>query len=1628
MRHKIVAVGASAGGLEALEEFFGAVPVSSGMAFFVIQHLSPDRDSMLAELLGGHCKLPVVEVEDGQSLEPNRVYLSPPGFVPVADGLRVRLKPRPAGSKLSLPINVYFESLAKTFGDRAVGVILSGTGSDGTEGAKEIRDHGGQVYAQFPGEADFSGMPQSVISADLLTGVADASELWALIVAGCGQAQVLKEPAADSGGERGSKNSSKAGSDDDFDAFFTYLYGLFDIDFSNYRLESVERRIRRRMSLLAIPKLADYLTYLKEVEDETHALHHDLLIGVTDFFRDGASYKLLGTKVLEPIFEHAVGGKVRIWSAACATGEEAYSLYILAAETARNVGYKGSIQIFGTDISKVSIDKASLGCFTEEQLEGLDDELQSRYFDRFSENTFKVKSNVRERIVFAKHNFMVDPPFAKIDLVSCRNVLIYLTPEAQEVALRAFSYALREDGYLFLGASESLGKYESWYKALEKRERIFQRCTPVLDSTLWAEPKIKGRERKGGVLHLSNSYLQSVRMSKDLLSAYDSLLGRFSIDGFLINRENVILHYFGNAADYCINLQGRLSTDLPSQLDKNFRLALITLTHRAATVGERVSAKKLDGKSRKGSCCVDLSVEPLMDMHGNSSILLVDIVERQEIKSATPSPSPELAGAGHTEMDRETLDRYRLLEQDLRYAKDNLEAANEEVLVSHEKLQCLNEEFEVTNEELQSANEELQSTNEELTTLNSEYERKNHELDELNANHEKLLQSTQDGVLYLDKDLCIRRFNHAIDAIFHLLPSDVGRSLTQIAYKLDNIDKLIEEVRGILAGASPEVERESIELEGRYYMKRVVPVMGRKEAIEGALLTFTDITEVSALSQRFKLAVQAAHMSWWDWDLESGALSVFSAGECLLGDGCLDVSRDREGWLSQVHPDDREEVTASLDAHLAGESEEWICEHRFMASSAAWLWVRNRGVVTRRDAEGKALEMMGMTQDIDSYKKALLRSNYQNELLEAAGEIIGLGVWEWDPSTNQVYYSSQTRQILGVGEDFNPNAEESWQFFPQPGRDKLAKLFYALVEDGAPYDIDIKCINAKGQHLLTRAAGRPKYDNEGRLTRVVGLFQDITETIKTEHEMQAYFSLSPDFQATLGFDGQFKNVSKSWSTLLGYAADELLAMPLLKLMHPDDRDAFDQQFQAAVNGGGVSSYQSRVLDHKRSTCLNSGEEIWMSWSMASDEPLGLVFISARIVTEERKASQRLKAARTRAEEASSAKSDFLAVMSHELRTPLNPILGFSELLLEEVENPEHKEIAKTIVEAGSHLVELIDEVLDYSKAEAGKLHAENVEFSMEDLLEEKIRLMSGQLKGGGKVEMRSELDKGPFEQTELPVFVGDSSMLNHILRNLIANAIKFTEEGYVRLGVRVDSASAGKAVVSFEVEDTGIGIDPAGQENIFEAFMQVDSSMTRRYGGTGLGLAICKRFVELMGGAISVSSEPGKGALFQMQIPLRYVSEDKPDAQVPEEAYQAASPAPPLRLPHEDGSRKILLVEDNEDNRFFLEELVKRIGFDPVSASTGEDGLEIFKRGDVQFAAILLDLHMPGMGGLNTLKAIRECKKESGSAPIPVFILTADVRDKIREECLAHGADGFISKPVAKDALRAAFAGLETVS
>jgi len=829
---RVVCVGASAGGLEALEAFFTHLPPDTGMAFVVIQHLAPDFKSLMGELLRRHTIMPIHVADNGMMLEPNTVYLIPPKADMIVAAGALLLTERDTSKGLNLPIDLFMRSLATDCGENAVGIILSGTGSDGSNGIMAVHQAGGIVLIQDPESAAFDGMPNSGIATGSAHAVLPPAEMPDFLVNG---------PLTGSAAGPKLAGPFDTAEEELYSPVFRMLSDHYGVDFLQYKLATISRRIDRRMRLVGCSGIEDYMRKLASDIVELGNLYEDLLIGVTEFFRDPEAWDRLRRHLFPGLFEAASGEKdreIRVWVAGTATGEEAYTVAILLTEAAEEARWTGPIRVFATDLHKASIEFASQGVYPESVAANIGPERLRRFFTHRSDGRYAVSADLRRLVVFAQNSLLTDPPFTKLDLITCRNVLIYLQPGAQRRALSLFHFGLRRGGGLMLGPSEALGDLESEFDTLDRRYKIYTkrrdgrlpvalrdlRPTNVVDAQRYAFPY----SRPG-----------SSTAQQDLMRAYDTLLDQYMPPSYLVDAAGNLIHTFGRASELLQAPSGRSTMQLEMQIVPELRMALSTALRRVDRDGEPVSFGGIRVQRDGGEVVIRLIARPLLKQRRDGMILVV--AEFEESPPLAMLPPSTAVPARDTEAPIDT-DHIRYLEAELRYAREHLQATIEELETTNEELQATNEELMASNEELQSSNEELHSVNEELYTVNREYEDKIEELTQLTADMENLLHSTQIGTVFLDSQLRVRRFTAQAVNHFNLMAQDVGRPLLHLTrnFEYDDLETALREVLTSNLPRQAEIRHDN----GSWYLMRLHPYRTASGATNGIVLTFIDIQTI----------------------------------------------------------------------------------------------------------------------------------------------------------------------------------------------------------------------------------------------------------------------------------------------------------------------------------------------------------------------------------------------------------------------------------------------------------------------------------------------------------------------------------------------------------------------------------------------------------------------------------------------------------------------------------------------------------------------------------------------------------------------------------------------------------------
>ncbi len=845
---RVIGIGTSAGGLEALQDFFKNVPLNSDLAFVVIQHLSPDYKSLMDELLARYTTLPIFVIKSGMVIKTNTIYLIPPRKNLYIVGNKLILREVDANKGLNLPIDTFFRSLAEEKGKDAIGIVLSGTGTDGTAGIKAIKEKNGMVMAQDERSAKFSGMPNSAIATGLVDFILHPNEMAEQII------RFIQHPLIKS-----NKQKSEVITDDAelLLKAIVILKEKFGIDFFSYKENTLLRRLERRVSINHFMNLTAYVNYLEESDNEKEILFRELLIGVTQFFRDKEAFISLNEKVLTKLV-NSNSKTIRIWSAGCSTGEEVYSIAISLRELCINLNIQKEIKIFATDIDKRALEIAGNGIYPESILLDIEPHLVARYFVK-KDNFYKVNDEIRNLIVFASHNILKDPPFSKIDLLICRNLFIYLKPEVQNRLLVMFYYSLQPGGFLFMGISESIGELTKAFKAIDTKNKIFEYMAgfkpPILAGYSLGETKYNYQDT--GLLLKRKSKFE---INNEEL--FEVLLNQFAPPTIIIDSDNHIVTIINDINPFAEIQKGNYNGELFSILPKDVALFINNMLRELKKNKKNLVQRNLTGLKSNNKDGI-LVTGRKIEYHGNNYFALsFQFIRSNEKTEEVVLPEYDLS----LEKDQRIFE----LEKELKSSRENLNAVIEELESSNEELQSSNEELVASNEELQSVNEELQSVNEELYTVNTELQQKIDELTRLNDDINNLLKNTQVAALYLDSRLLIRKTTPELSKITNIIESDIGRPISHITLieGYDDFLKDIEVVRETLKPVDREVKIKNKET----FLLRLRPYRTEYGAIDGVIITFTDVSAIKKLegeilnySDKLKEVLLVGKVSWLEY-------------------------------------------------------------------------------------------------------------------------------------------------------------------------------------------------------------------------------------------------------------------------------------------------------------------------------------------------------------------------------------------------------------------------------------------------------------------------------------------------------------------------------------------------------------------------------------------------------------------------------------------------------------------------------------------------------------------------------------------------------------------------------------------
>ncbi|MDX2480448.1 MAG: chemotaxis protein CheB, partial [Desulfuromusa sp.] len=1036
----IVGIGASAGGLEAFESFFNAMPADSGMAFILVAHLDPSHVSLLPELLQKATKMPVCHIKDGTVVKPNNVYVIPPNNeLHILQGrLQLMELSQPRGAKL--PIDSFFRSLAEDQGSNAVCIILSGTGTDGTLGLKAIKGEVGMVMVQDEQSAKYDGMPRSAIATGQVDFVLPVSEMpEQLINYTKGVTNITGRRLA----------PTKEDMPDALQKIFIILRRHTGHDFSLYKMNTICRRIERRMNLRHIEEITDYVSYLRENALEANILFRELLIGVTNFFRDPDAFKSL-QKLLQQLLESKPDHyTLRVWVAGCSSGEEAYSVAMLLRECMDETQRQFNIQIFGTDIDPEAIALARAGLYPPSILADVGPERLKRHFTKEDDGRYRINMSIREALVFAQQNIIKDPPFTKLDLVCCRNLLIYLGPELQSKLLPTFHYTLNPGGLLFLGSSESVGQHADLFKTEHKKWKIFRRKVTSdshhphfdLSSPLLGD---KNADETTGEINIKQAEEPStLQLIETILHESDTP------PCAIINDACDIVYIHGRTGRYLEPAEGKTSVNILEMARSGLKTVLTTAIHKVGTDNQQVDFKDLHVQFNGGSLNLNLTVKPV---HGHGRTRNLMMVMFQENKATEKG---EMEGKRRTSNKRGNKNLEEL-ELELQHTRESLqttieemETANEELKSTNEELQSTNEELQSTNEEMETSKEELQSLNEESVTVNAELQNRIDQLSIASDDMKNLLDSTEIATIFLDTDLCIRLFTPTAASIIPLSAMDTGRPIQHFASTLIDIDlkNYSEQVLDTLSVKEVEVQSN----EGRSFYMRVRPYRTVANVIDGVVLTFDDVTEhrlhelaLQESETKYRLLVKNSPYGIHEIDLEGRFTSINPAGLRMLN---VETEDKIIGtlYLNAASKGDKKRISNLLQKAIEGQFSEFVFDS-VNGSVYQSLFFPITG------PENAVIRLMGLTLDISERTQLEHERRVQSDLLKCILDTLpdGLAVKEAN-STYTLANSSFCRFLNKREEDIIGKTDID--LFPRRSAEKYLEIEADVVQSGRKHSV-----------------------------------------------------------------------------------------------------------------------------------------------------------------------------------------------------------------------------------------------------------------------------------------------------------------------------------------------------------------------------------------------------------------------------------------------------------------------------------------------------------------------------------------------------------------------------------------------
>jgi two-component system CheB/CheR fusion protein len=1489
--HYIVAIGASAGGLEAIHEFFDNMPSNGNFSFVIIQHLSPDYKSLLVELVAKHTNMEVVEAQQDMPLEKDYVYVIPNNKLLTVEDHRLRLTEKNAEKAPNTAIDTFLRSLADDQGSRSIAIILSGTGTDGTRGIAAIQEAGGMVLVQDPISAKFDGMPNSAIASGnvdyILTPELMPEEIFNYIK------------------ERPIRIAAEGKPDESLlPEVLKLVEKHCQYDFYNYKTPTILRRIGRRMTHLGYKKFGDYLEHLRNSSEECKILGKEFLIGVTKFFRDKAAFDILRDEVLPEIIRSKEDGDfLKVWVTACSTGEEAYTMAIIIDELVQKSDKNIDVKIFATDIDLDAIEFASRGTYPVSSVSELDPVLVRKYFTKQGSNVV-ANTELRKQIVFARHNILKDPPFIKNDLISCRNMLIYMNVILQRKVLSTLQFSLNTGGYLFLGPSEIPASVREGFEEINGKWKFFRKISndnrynperfPSTQSyRTQAEPKYIVKD-KGSVKELSEDF-------KNLLT------DEYGFAAVYVDRNLEIKEAVGDFKKYLF-LPDRISSlQILKMMNNELSIALNAAIRKATKENIKVSLNNIRIKKDDKERNINVFVRP----SSKDGYMLIVFGESYAM------PFMKTVSEFTPQNSAEAISYISELEEELKETRANLQLTVESLETANEELQSSNEELLSANEELQSSNEELQSLNEELHTLNTEHQLRIKELVELNDDLNNYFRSTELAQIFVDNNLRIRKFNPVAIKMVNLIETDVGRPIDHISTNIRDAS-LVNDIKAVIR-TGQQVEKEVHLNTGRISLMRVLPYIRQDNAIDGVVITFIDISRIKELDNIIKAVFNSS-------------LSAVMAFRAV---------RDRSNnvvdftWIAANHRADRL-LNKSQVEYIGKSLKQEIPELVNMGIFAKAVDVINCGTPLTTEiqlSEGGNLQWFELTANqmieglvitltnIDEKKQAeerfrqnyhelmRVKENYRNlnialeekvkertlelsqgeERFRLIANAASDAIWDWDLVNNKIWWSDSFYTRFGFERNEETHAGNFWlqQVHPDDAS-RVNESVYDAINNGSNWTAKYRFKKTDGTYASIQNRGTVLVDANGTPYRMVGAMMDVTESERSEQLLrltnEELETVLQEFRFVTDFipqmiwatrsNGYHDFYNKQWYDYTGLSFDESKGESWSTVLHPEDQKRVLKVWNYSLQSGESYEIEYRIKRHDgeyrwflaRALPLkdNSGKVIkWFgTCTDIHDQKLLNEILEQKVIER----TLELQKANAELEASNIELLQFASVASHDLKEPLRKIHIFSNLIKDKyLGNLDGaSDYMERIITASARMTKLINDLLTFTRLSINSTF-ENV--SLNRMVDE---VMSD-------LELAISEKHAIIEVDDLPKVDVVTGQIRQVFQNIISNALKFARKGE-RPRIKITSQIIKTCAVDAEpdpngefcriiINDNGIGFDNQYAEKIFTIFQRLHTR--EQYEGTGIGLAITKKIIEKHGGLISATGKENEGSQFIIVLPLK---------------------------------------------------------------------------------------------------------------------------------------------------------------